>query len=166
MDQVLKISEKMKRERESSEDENGTTKKVKAYVKEFSDALLKACSLGKTLQCYRDMTKLIEPINSRRISLRNGNGMETSLMSDEERRFMWNLAFFFTISYRGVAFKAFYAIRSFITFHGIFMGPGYDLGDESIWRRDPYAEEERRIIEAGEIDENDEEDSHAKLTPF
>ena len=90
------------------------------------------------LECYRDMTKLIEPINSRFISLCEGNGMETSLMSDEERRFMWNLAFFFTISYRGVAFKAFYAIRSFITFHGIFMGPGYDLGDESIWRRNPW----------------------------
>ena len=152
----------MKRERESSKDENGTTKKVKAYVKEFSDALLKACSLGKTLQCYRDMTKLIEPINSRRISLRNGNGMETSLMSDEERRFMWNLAFFFTISYRGVAFKAFYAIRSFITFHGIFMGPGYDLGDESIWRFDrwgPFIKEiERRREASNEEDDSDEDE--------
>ena len=48
---------------------------------------------------------------------------------------MWNLAFFFTITYRGAAFKAYYAIRKFITFNGIFMGPGYDLGDESIWRR-------------------------------
>jgi hypothetical protein len=25
-------------------------------------------------------------------------------------------------------------ILSFITFHGIFMGPGYDLGEGSIWR--------------------------------
>ena len=145
----------MKRERECSEDENGTTKKVKAYVKEFSDALLKACSLGKTLQCYRDMTKLIEPINSRRISLRNGNGMETSLMSDEERRFLWNLAFFFTISYRGVAFKAFYAIRSFITFHGIFMGPGYDLGTKSIWRYHPDPEVRRRIECEAAIEEEE-----------
>ena len=59
--------------------------------------------------------------------------METTLMSDEEKRFMWNLAFFFTITHRGVAFKAYYAIRSFITFHGIFMGPGYHLGDRSVW---------------------------------
>ena len=50
-----------------------------------------------------------------------GNGMKTTLMSDEERRFMWNLAFSFTIKHRGAAFKAYYAIRSFITFHGIFM---------------------------------------------
>ena len=47
---------------------------------------------------------------------------------------MWNLAFSFTIAHRGAAFKAYYAIRSFITFHGIFMGPGYDLGEGSIWR--------------------------------
>ena len=62
--------------------------------------------------------------------------MKTKLMSNEERRFMWNLAFFFTITYRGAAFKAYYAIRKFITFNGIFMGPGYDLGDGSIWRQD------------------------------
>ena len=61
--------------------------------------------------------------------------METTLMSDEEKRFMWNLAFFFTITHRVAAFKAYYAIRSFITFHGIFMGPGYDLGTNSVWRR-------------------------------
>ena len=48
---------------------------------------------------------------------------------------MWNLAFFFTIKHRVAAFKAYYAIRSFITFHGIFMGPGYDLGDKSVWRK-------------------------------
>ena len=47
---------------------------------------------------------------------------------------MWNLAFFFTWKHRVAAFKAYYAIRSFITFHGIFMGPGYDLGEGSIWR--------------------------------
>ena len=53
-------------------------------------------------------------------------------MSDEENRFMWNLAFFFTIKHRAAAFKAFYSIRSFITFNGIFMGPGYGLGDKSV----------------------------------
>ena len=48
---------------------------------------------------------------------------------------MWNLAFSFTITYRVAAFKAYYAIRSFITYNGIFMGPGYDLGDGSVWRK-------------------------------
>jgi hypothetical protein len=61
--------------------------------------------------------------------------METTLMSEEERRFMWNLAFSFTIKYRVAAFKAYYSIRSFITYNGIFMGPGYDLGDGSVWRK-------------------------------
>ena len=31
-----------------------------------------------------------------------------------------------------------YAIRSFITYNGIFMGPGYDVGDDSIWRKKDY----------------------------
>ena len=56
-------------------------------------------------------------------------------MSNEEKRFMWNLAFSFTIQHRAAAFKAYYKIRSFITFHGIFMGPGYDVGDDSVWRK-------------------------------
>ena len=46
---------------------------------------------------------------------------------------MWNLAFSFTIQHRAAAFKAYYAIRSFITFHGIFMAPGYGIGKESLW---------------------------------
>ena len=81
-----------------------------------------------------DRTGLITLIKKRFISLREGNGMETTMMSDEERRFMWNLAFFFTIKHRAAAFKAYYAIRSFITYHGIFMAPGYELGEKSIWR--------------------------------
>ena len=77
----------------------------------------------------------IRPIYHRLTSLREGNGMETTLMSDEERRFMWNLAFFFTIKHGGAtAFRSFTTIRSFITYHGIFMGPGYDRGEESVWR--------------------------------
>ena len=80
-----------------------------------------------------DKTKLLRPIHDRFTSLRDGNGMETTLMSDEERRFMWNLAFFFTIKHRVAAFKAYYSVRSFITYHGIFMGPGYFLGKESVW---------------------------------
>ena len=81
-----------------------------------------------------DLTTLLGPINDRLRTLREGNGMETTLMSDEEKRFMWNLAFSFTITHRVAAFKAYYAIRSYITFHGIFMGPGYDRGKRSLWR--------------------------------
>ncbi len=82
-----------------------------------------------------DKTELLRPIEDRLNSLRAGNGMKTTLMSYEERRFMWNLAFSFTIKYRVAAFKAYYAIRSFITYNGIFMGPGYDVGEDSIWRK-------------------------------
>ena len=80
-----------------------------------------------------DKTRLLQPIVSRWDSLQAGKGMETTLMSHEERHFMWNLAFFFTIKHRVAAFKAYYAIRSFITFNGIFMGPGYDHGKGSVW---------------------------------
>ena len=61
--------------------------------------------------------------------------MGTTLMSNEEKQFMWNLAFFFTIKHGGAtAFRSFTIIRSFITYHGIFMARGYDLGDQSTWR--------------------------------
>ena len=83
----------------------------------------------------KDKTELLQPISDRLKLLRKGNRIGKSLLSDEERRFMWNLAFLFTWKYRVAAFKAYYAIRSFITFHGIFMGPGYDLGDGSVWRK-------------------------------
>ena len=67
-----------------------------------------------------DKTGLLGEINNRMKLLRAGKRPETSLMSNEERRFMWNLAFSFTIQHRAAAFKAYYTIRSFITFHGIF----------------------------------------------
>ena len=54
-------------------------------------------------------------------------------MSDEERRFMWNLACVLAIKHPAIAFGTYERIRSFVTFHGIFMGPGYDLGEDSVW---------------------------------
>ena len=72
-----------------------------------------------------DNTRLLGRINKRMNLLRAGKRPETSLMSNEERRFMWELAFSLTIQHRSAAFKAYYTIRSFITFHGIFMVGGY-----------------------------------------
>ena len=66
--------------------------------------------------------------------LRHGKPMGASLLCEEERHFMWRVGFFLSWKYPEAAFKAYRAIRSFITYHGIFMGPGYDLGDESIWK--------------------------------
>ena len=73
-----------------------------------------------------DRTGLLEKINNRMNLLRAGKRIGTSLMSDEERRYMWNLAFSLTTMNPAAAFKAYYTIRSFITFHGIFMADGYD----------------------------------------
>ena len=86
----------------------------------------------------KDKTKLLRPIEGRLKLLRSGNRMGTSLMSDEETRFMWNLGFVLTMKHPSIAFGTYRRIRSFITFHGIFMGPGYDLGEESIWKKQPF----------------------------
>tara|TARA_A100001015_G_scaffold199993_1_gene223305 strand:- start:447 stop:1361 length:915 start_codon:yes stop_codon:yes gene_type:complete len=79
-----------------------------------------------------DKTGLLRPIESRLKMLRDGNRMGTSLMSDEERRFLWNLGFILIVKHPAIAFGTYQRIRSFVTFHGIFMGPGYGLGEESI----------------------------------
>ena len=81
-----------------------------------------------------DKTELLRPIETRLKLLRNGNRMETSLMSDEETRFMWNLALALAMKHPAIAFRTYHMILSFITFHSLFMGPGYDLGEGSIWR--------------------------------
>ena len=83
----------------------------------------------------RDKTGVLGLIEERLKLLRAGKRMRTSLMSKEESHFMWNLAFFFTIKHRVAAFKAYYTIRSFITYNGIFMAHGYDAGVESKWRK-------------------------------
>ncbi len=59
---------------------------------------------------------------------------------------MWHVAWFLDQKCPEATYKAYCAIRSFITFHGIFMGPGYGLGDGSVWR------------EKQEIDEDEDED--------
>ena len=82
-----------------------------------------------------DKTKLLRPIETKLKSLRNGNPIGTSLMSDEERRFMWNLACVLAIKHPAIAFGTYQRVRAFVTFNGIFMGSGYDLGKGSIWRR-------------------------------
>ncbi len=67
--------------------------------------------------------ELLREIKEKVSLLRQGKHIGANLMSDEENRFMWNLAFSFTVKYRSAAFKSYYAIRSFITHHGIFMAP-------------------------------------------
>ena len=46
---------------------------------------------------------------------------------------MWNLSFVLALKHRSIAFKVFYTVRSFITFNELFMAPGYELGEDSIY---------------------------------
>ena len=64
---------------------------------------------------------------------------------------MWSLAMILHKWQGGIGLAVYYKIRSFITFHKIFMAHGYDLGDGSIWNthilnpkniREPYSDEE------------------------
>ena len=73
--------------------------------------------------------KFLGQVKERLNLLRSGKRMGTTLMSNEEREWMWNLAFSLTIQHPAAAFKVYYKIRSFITFHGMFMADGY--GEES-----------------------------------
>ena len=51
----------------------------------------------------------------------------------EERHFMWCVGFFLSW-YPEVAFEAYRAINSFITYKGIFMARGFEVGDGSAWQ--------------------------------
>ena len=82
-----------------------------------------------------DDTHLLGQINNRMNLLRAGKRIGTSLMSNEERHFMWQLASSLTIQNCAVAFEVYYRVHSFITFHGIVMAHGYGLGVESVWKR-------------------------------
>jgi hypothetical protein len=81
-----------------------------------------------------DKTGLLVQIEEILEKLRNGEYRITNLCSSEENNFMWNLAFCLTLKAKVPAFRVYYKVRSFITYHGIFMASGYDLGNESIWR--------------------------------
>jgi hypothetical protein len=95
-----------------------------------------------------DQTGLLVPIEERLEKLRNGERCITNLCSNEENKYKWNLAFCLTLKYKVAAFKAYYSIRSFITYHGIFMASGYDLGDESIWKKEVDEDSGRSWLQA------------------
>ena len=82
-----------------------------------------------------DGTGLLVPIEERLEKLRNGERCITNLCSNEENKFKWDLAFCLTLKAKVPAFRVYYKVRSFITYHGIFMASGYDLGNQSIWRK-------------------------------
>jgi hypothetical protein len=110
-----------------------------SWISKSVPLTLELLCLGAKIDKYAlkwDKTGLLVPIEERLEKLRNGERRITNLCSNEENKFKWNLAFCLTLKYKVAAFKAYYSIRSFITYHGIFMAPGYDLGDESIWKKE------------------------------
>jgi ankyrin repeat protein len=80
-----------------------------------------------------DKSGLIGKIKERMDKLRNGEHA-THLYSNEEKMFMRNLKVCLVVRCKGAAFRTYNAIRSFITFYGIFMAPGYDLGNRTLWK--------------------------------
>jgi ankyrin repeat protein len=115
--------------------DKGTALRI-AAVKDNIPCTLQLLCFGAEIDeqtIEKDKTKLLRPIEGRLKLLRNGNRIGTSLMSDEERRFMWDLGFVLAVQHPAIAFTTFQRIRSFVTFHGIFMGPGYCLGKGSVW---------------------------------
>ena len=118
-------------------DKDNLTALHEAATREYVFLTLQLLCFGASIDkkaLEGDKTDLLGPINNRMKLLRAGKRSGTSLMSNEERRFMWNLAFSLTIQHPAAAFKAYYTIRSFITFRGIFMAEGYELGEENVWR--------------------------------
>jgi hypothetical protein len=82
-----------------------------------------------------DRTGWLVQIEERLETLRNGERRISNLCSKRENKFKWSLAFCLTLKAKVPAFKVYYKVCSFITFNGIFMAPGYDLGKKSIWRK-------------------------------
>ena len=103
-------------------------------------ALLLVCFGAEIDDKAVDSSKLLGQVKERLNLLRSGKQIETSLMSNEERHLMRNLSFslILKIQHPVAAFKVYYTIRSFITFHGIFMVKGYEHGEENIWKKKLY----------------------------
>ena len=78
----------------------------------------------KALESSRDV---LQPIHKGLKSFRASKIISNTFMTWKGRKFMWSLALIFTKVYGGAtAFKIYYAVRSFITYHGMFMAPGYE----------------------------------------
>ena len=108
---------------------------IKNYYK---DIALRLLCFGADLDMVKSTHNFLRPITDR-LNLLDGKRMmplRTSLMSNEERRFMWNVAFSLATKedFGDLDAIIYKKIRLFITFRGIFMASGYDRGEKSVWR--------------------------------
>eukprot|EP00938_MAST-03A_sp_MAST-3A-sp1_P002388 g2388.t1 len=78
----------------------------------------------------------LQPIHKGLKSIRARKIIRNNFMDPQGRKFLWSLAFILTKAYGGAtAYKIYYAVHPFITYHGMFMGPGYEVGDTSNSKR-------------------------------
>ena len=108
---------------------------IKNYYK---DIALRLLCFGADLDMVKSTHNFLRPITDR-LNLLDGKRimpLRTSLMSNEERRFMWNVAFSLATKedFGDLDAIIYKKIRLFITFRGIFMASGYDRGEKSVWR--------------------------------
>jgi len=82
-----------------------------------------------------DGTGLLVQIEERMERLRNGEHA-THLLSNEEGNFMWNLKMILSTKHGRIGLEIYKMVRAFITFNSIFMAPGFDLGSDSIWKKE------------------------------
>ena len=116
------------------DEDNDTALKI-AVERFHSDCVLQlVCSGAKMIS--KAMIDNMSSTNTLTLIYRIGY-LEENLMSEEEARFMWHVAFLFTAKggrVNAIAFKLYHTVRSFVTYRGIFMAPGYDLGRDSVWK--------------------------------
>jgi hypothetical protein len=83
-----------------------------------------------------DKTELLGLIEDKSKRLLDCGPGANNLYSKEEKEIIYCLSICLVLRFPGNAgFNAFCALRSFITYKGIFMGPGYSLGKGSVWKK-------------------------------
>ena len=84
-----------------------------------------------------DKTGILYPIHINLQCLAQYKPMTRDLFSDEENMFLYSVAFALAMTVRGGSSfnkRVFRHVLEYFTFHGIFMAPGFDLGEDSFWR--------------------------------
>jgi hypothetical protein len=83
-----------------------------------------------------DRWNVLNPIHLRMERIRKRECVTGHLYAKEEKEFIREIAFLFALKYSAAAFKPFMALRSFITYNGIFMALGFERGRNTIWNAD------------------------------
>ena len=81
----------------------------------------------------KDKTALLRPIQNQLHLLREDKPLQAHMFTKEEMELIYNLALCITIKIPSIAFKTFHILKSFITFHGIFVIADLERGVGSVW---------------------------------